>query len=243
MPERAKTAIARAIVSRSGVGADDLLVELGAGTGEIGLPLACLPIRYVGLDASVAMLRQFRAKAAGRTPSLILADCDRAWPLRHGVAAVVFASRVIHLLDPEHVMREVLRVGRPASHLMLGRVLREPDGIKERLRRRRQGFLVEAGITPREGTAGTRRVVALCQTAGAQPLGRWVVAEWTGETSPEEILAGWESLSRMGSIPVDPVTRDGIVAEVRSWARGELGDLHRPEPFRERYAIDVVRLP
>jgi ubiquinone/menaquinone biosynthesis C-methylase UbiE len=219
------------------------VVELGAGTGEIGLHLSRLPIRYVGLDASAPMLRQFHAKAIDGTPSLILADGDHAWPLREGVAAVVVASRVIHLLDPEHVTRETLRVGRRAGFLILGRVVRERASIKERLRRRRQELLVEAGVTPFPGEAGTRDVVARCVAAGAESLDRWVVAEWISETTPAEVIAGWESLSRMGSVPIDPDTRTGIVDKIRSWARVEIGDLERPKAFCERYIIDGVRLP
>ena len=81
-------------------------------------------------------------------------------------ASVVFASRVIHLLQPDHVVRETMRVCRPGGMLMLGRVLRERDSIKERLRRQRQSLLVESGITPRQGEEGTRRVVERCLAAG-----------------------------------------------------------------------------
>jgi hypothetical protein len=35
----------------------------------------------------------------------------------------------------------------------------------------------------------------------------------------------------------------GLLAELRHWARAEFGDLDQPVAFRERYAIDVVRLP
>jgi hypothetical protein len=70
-----------------------------------------------------------------------------------------------------------------------------------------------------------------------------MVAEWTGETTPAHVIAGWDTLSRIGSVPVDRVTRAEIVAELREWARAAIGDLDRPETFRERYAIDVVRLP
>ncbi len=189
------------------------------------------------------MLRLFREKAVDVTQSLILADCDGAWPLRDGVAAVVVASRVIHLLDPEHVTRETLRVGRRDGFLILGRLFRERDSIRERLRRKRQELLVEAGLTPRNGAAGTRRVVALCQDAGAESLGRQIVAVWTVETTPAEVIAGWESLLRKGTVSIDTDMRSVILAEVRDWARSELGELDRAELFRERYAIDVVRLP
>ena len=52
------------LVERVNAGADDLVVELGSGTGEIGAHLARLPVRYVGLDSSPAMLDVFRSKAA-----------------------------------------------------------------------------------------------------------------------------------------------------------------------------------
>ena len=54
--------MARAIVEQANAGADDLVLELGAGTGEIGVHLARLPVRYVGLDSSQAMLDVFRAR-------------------------------------------------------------------------------------------------------------------------------------------------------------------------------------
>ena len=243
LPAAAGSAVAQAIVDRTGVGPADLVVELGAGTGEIGVDLVRLPVRYVGLDASPAMLEVFRAKAVLGSSSLIVADCNRPWPLPNGSAAVVFASRVVHLLDPEHIARETARVCRSGGWLMLGRVLREPDGIKERLRRRRRALLVEAGIGPRQGEEGTRRVVERSLAVGGTFLGREVVAEWSGETTPARVIAGWSTLSRMGSVSVDQATRADILDGLRRWGRAEFGDLDRAEVFRERYAIDVVRLP
>jgi SAM-dependent methyltransferase len=230
-------------MERVNAGADDLVVELGSGTGEIGAHLARLPVRYVGLDSSQAMLDVFRAKGVLGSSSLIVADCNQSWPLPDGSAAVVFASRVIHLLDPEHITRETVRTSRSAGYLILGRVLRDPDSLKSRLRRRRQELLVEVAITPRQGEEGTRQVIERCLAAGGMSLGRRVVAEWTDATTPAQIIAGWETLSRMGSVLIDPVTRADILEELRHWGRTEFGDLDRPEAFRERYAIDVVRLP
>ncbi|MDQ3694674.1 MAG: class I SAM-dependent methyltransferase [Chloroflexota bacterium] len=243
LPATAGAAVARAIVDGAGARADDLVVELGAGTGEIGVHLARLPVRYVGLDASVAMLDVFRAKAAAAVPSLVVADGNQPWPLPDGSAATVFASRVIHLLEPDHVARETKRVCRSAGYLILGRVLREPEGVKERLRRRRQQLLLEAGISPRQGDAGARRVVERCVLAGSESLDRRVVAEWTGETAPATVIDTWETMSRMGSFLVEPVTRTKILTELRNWARDEFGNLDRPRAFRERYAFDIVRLP
>jgi SAM-dependent methyltransferase len=243
LPPTAGLAVARAIVDAANAAPDEVVAELGAGTGEIGVHLARLPVRYVGLDSSLAMLAVFRAKAGSTAPPLVVADCNDPWPLADGSATVVFASRVIHLLDPEHVVRETLRVCRSAGYLILGRVQREPESLKERLRHRRQELLLEAGIIARQGEAGGRKVIERCLIAGGQSLGRRVAATWTGETTAAQVIAGWETLSRMGSVAVDADVRARILNALRAWAQGELGDLHRAETFRERYVLDIVRLP
>jgi ubiquinone/menaquinone biosynthesis C-methylase UbiE len=243
LPPAVGATVAQAIVSWAGVSADDLVVELGAGTGEIGFQLTQLPLRYVGLDSSSEMLDIFRVKAAHAASTLLVADCDTAWPLPDGSTTVVFASRVIHLLQPDHVVRETLRVCRHGGYLMLGRVQREPGSLKDRLQRKRQQLLLDAGISARQGEKGTREVIERCVRAGCESLGRRVAAEWTGETSIATILAGWETLSRMGSVEVDPDTRSAILAELRDWARVEFGNLDRMQPFRELFGLDIVRVP
>jgi SAM-dependent methyltransferase len=243
LPASVGLAVAQAIVRRANAGADDLVLELGAGTGQIGVHLARLPVRYVGLDASAAMLAMFGAKAAEAAPSLVVADCDRRWPLSDGSVSVVVASRVIHLLQPNHVVRETMRVCRSGGLLILGRVVRDRAGATERLRRRRLDLLQAAGIAARQGEDGTRRVIDGSRALGGVSLGRQTFAKWTSVTTSREIIAGWESLSRMGSVPVDPVTRVEILAELRRWAQNEFGDLDRPQTSAAHYAIDIVRLP
>jgi ubiquinone/menaquinone biosynthesis C-methylase UbiE len=243
LPESAAAAVAAGIKAFAGLQAEDLVLELGAGTGEIGMHLVHLPVRYLGIDNSAEMLRLFRDKLGEQPASLLLADASQVWPLDDHAASVVFASRVIHLLDAKHVASETLRVCRPGGWLMLGRVLRDGDGVKERLRRRRLELLQQAGVGPLRGREGARRVIEHCLSAGAESMERRVVAEWSGAISPAEVIAGWTSLSRMGSVAVDPVSRQEILAELQDWARAELGDLDQPETYRERYAIECVRLP
>jgi ubiquinone/menaquinone biosynthesis C-methylase UbiE len=243
LPESAAAAVAAGIKAFAGLQAEDLVLELGVGTGEIGMHLVQLPVRYLGIDNSAEMLRLFRDKLGEQPASLLLADASQVWPLDDHAASVVFASRVIHLLDAKHVASETLRVCRPGGWLMLGRVLRDGDGVKERLRRRRLELLQQAGVGPLRGREGARRVIEHCLSAGAESMERRVAAEWSGAISPAEVIAGWTSLSRMGSVAVDPVSRQEILAELQDWAGAELGDLDQPETYWERYAIECVRLP
>jgi ubiquinone/menaquinone biosynthesis C-methylase UbiE len=243
LPSGVGAAIAKAIVHVGGVAADDPVLELGAGTGEIGAYLAKLAPGYVGLDDSPAMLDLFRAKSEPASPRLVVADANEPWPLPPASTQVIFASRVIHLLQPGHVVRETLRVSRPGAYLMLGRVQREPGSPRERLRQRRQYLLREAGMHPRQGESGSRNVVALLTQAGWTNLGRHEAAAWTAETSVNEVLAGWNTLSRMGSVEVDKGTREQILREIRDWAAREIGELDRLVSHQERYVLDIVQRP
>ncbi len=126
---------------------------------------------------------------------------------------------------------------------MLGRVTREPDSLKERLRRQRQHLLREIGIRPREGESGSRQVIERLAEAGWTKLGRQSVATWTGEISAGEILAEWESLSRMGSVEVERDAREQILRDLRGWAAREFGDLDHPMPYQEHYVLDIAQLP
>jgi SAM-dependent methyltransferase len=243
LPESVATAVASEVVACAGLRSDDLVLELGAGTGEIGTHLARLPVRYVGIDNSAPMLQIFRQKLGTESASLLLADAGQGWPLDDDAAVVVFASRVIHLLDAEHVARETARVCRPGGWLMLGRVLRDEDGVKERLRRRRLQLLRQAGVGTLRGREGAGRVVEQCLVVGGQSMGRRVIAEWSEATTPAEVIAGWASLTRMGSVAVDPALHQQILAELEAWARQELGALDQSEVGRERYALDLVRFP
>lgn len=243
LPPGVGDAVAQAIVRLGGVGPDDLVLEVGAGTGEIGAALVRLPLRYLGLDEAPAMLEVFRTKAAPAAPHLIVSDSNAPWLVPDASARVIFASRVIHLLRSEHVAREAHRVCQPGGSVMLGRVERDPEGVRERLKRRRQHLLREAGMHPRQGEAGTRRVIELCVGAGFLDHGRQIVAEWDDETSPAAVLSGWASLTRMGSVEVDTATHARILAELQAWALAEYGKLDDAQSTRQRYVLDIVQFP
>jgi hypothetical protein len=64
LPADAAISVARAVLDIAAAGPEELLVELGAGTGEIGQHLIG-PMCYVGIDRSARMLKLFRQKLAG----------------------------------------------------------------------------------------------------------------------------------------------------------------------------------
>src|SRR5262245_33066409 len=90
--------VAQAILELSGATGDDVILDIGTGTGAVGWHFAGLPNRYLGLDLSRPMLEIFRRKLGQLPPHMLLvqADGDRTWPIGARTVAVVFASRVVH---------------------------------------------------------------------------------------------------------------------------------------------------
>lgn len=222
----------------------DVVVEVGAGTGAIGSDLAALPVRYVGIDSAAAMLEVFAAKIAGAARCgalLVHADADDDWPVRDGAATVVLASRVAHLLRPDHLVAELARVCPPGGVFLIGRLERDPDSVRSRLRRQREAILQRRGLAPRAGGEASRRLLDRLVATGASPLPRRTAATWTTAASAEQVLAGWGAVTAMGGVELPPAVRAEVLSELRAWAAAELGDLTTVHESAERYTFDGVR--
>lgn len=101
---------------------DGPLLDLAAGTGDIGLSVArALPGRRVILaDASAGMLDQARPRAAALPSVQIVHAPAEALPLADGsCAAVTLAFGLRNMTDPAGALREVARVLAPGGALIL----------------------------------------------------------------------------------------------------------------------------
>jgi ubiquinone/menaquinone biosynthesis C-methylase UbiE len=108
-------AIADALDARSG----GLILEVGTGTGLHGRwLLENTPVRYVGVDASQAMLDHAARRLepfADRVVSLGIADAHRL-PFADGAFAGAFCSGTLHHLSaPGRGVAEIVRVTRPGG--------------------------------------------------------------------------------------------------------------------------------
>lgn len=240
-PQRAK--IAQAFVELVGASPGDVLVELGAGTGQLGVCFAVLGLRYIGLDASSAMLEQFerrRATTRGEI-ELICADVNRRWPI--AAARFVFSSRAAHLFDAEHVVAELERVARvPGAALVLGRIEREPQGLRSVLRREMRERLRARGFAPNDGNRRQRELLDVLVDRGAHRIGPRQVASWTSQSSAGRVLEDWRDKPGLGGLTLPGEVRDAVLAEVEAFALSRYGSLERVEPVEERYVLEGVHL-
>jgi SAM-dependent methyltransferase len=241
--------IAQAILELSQCTSADVILDVGTGTGAIGVHFSALSIRYLGLDLSLPMLDFFRRKLGPLPQHMLLlqADSERPWPIRDRALAVVFASRVVHHLSTPHFVREVWRVCRPGGCLLLGQVTRAADSLPSRLQQHKRALLAEHGLRTGGSGQAIQQLLADCGEFGATPLASTRVAQWTRIMTARQILTTWEGkpqlMSRAQGHSLNPEERTVVVHALTDWARQEFGDLDRPEESTEEYTLQGVRLP
>jgi ubiquinone/menaquinone biosynthesis C-methylase UbiE len=243
LPENYYRDIARAVIEIGMVAGEDLLVEIGPGTGNIGQWLI-QSARYVGLDSSEGMLGEFRQRMGeGHYQCLVRADCSVTWPLLAGVARVIFSSRTLHRLPYRHVASEALRVACPGGTLIIGRVKRDPDAVRSRMSREMMERLRRRGFEGRRGEQQTRTLVEACRDRGAQLLPSVTVARWKVSTTPRQSLESWRGLTGLGGILIPPEIKKEILEELEDMAEAELGGLDRQLESEEAYVLNSLRMP
>ena len=205
------------------------VLELGIGTGQLGLPLAARGVPVIGLDLSAEMMRVLRSKAhAGVSLPLVRGD-GTSLPFGDGTFGGAFARWVLHLIpDWTRVLRELDR-----TVVHGGRIAVEPGGFSGPFREMYLRFkellghaVVAVGLTAVDrdeqldegfasiGWAVQREVPVLYERSTTLrevfeeiPTKRW---SWTWRVPDDELATATD--------------------EVRAWAEERFGDLDRPIP-------------
>jgi ubiquinone/menaquinone biosynthesis C-methylase UbiE len=151
-----------------------IVLDIGCATGLLvnSLEVLGLDNLYIGIDLDADRLRV----AKNRSPSAIVVQADaHALPIRSGVADLTACFTVIHLLDPEQAVREMVRVSRGTMIITLleKRIDLKPLMLRlfrEHLKGWRLKLLQAAGDVKDEVYILVKRDEG--EASGQQPLGR-----------------------------------------------------------------------
>jgi SAM-dependent methyltransferase len=110
---------ARALAELLGLGAEDVAVDLGCGTGQLGVPLRRHCAGVVGVDPEPAMLAELRARAAPEVLCVLGADDDLPAVgrllLRDGGVAAVVIGNALHWMDEARALSACADLVRPGG--------------------------------------------------------------------------------------------------------------------------------
>jgi SAM-dependent methyltransferase len=220
-----------------------VVLEIGAGTGQIGEPLARGRHRYLGMDVSGPMLAVFRRKL-GSGGALVRADAGVRWPIRSGGVELVFLSRAAHLLPPAVLVEETLRVASPRGAVVVfGGVRCRPDSLRAVLRRQMRRLLAEHGIEGRNASDSQTRIAGALAARGGEILPARTAAAWAVVHRAGDALAAWRAKAGIGGRAVTPEIQEGVLRRLEDWIRARYGSLDVARQATERYDLAAIRLP
>lgn len=239
--------VVRAIETFPFLNSQTAILEMGAGTGEIGLHLSALPHPYLGMDLSLPMLKIFKNRFVHEVDPnsrLIHADGNQPWPVRDHSIQIFFSSRTLHLLSLPHVVKEFFRVScKQGSLLLMGSIKREKSSVKTQMRRQMQKLLKEEGIEGRSGKHYRSELLTACCAEGAEAIEPHTVGHWEVSQTPQDSLDSWASKPGLAGIDVPLELKDRVLKQLESWALDHFGDLTLGQTSTEKYRLEGIWLP
>ena len=231
---------------------DAQVVEVGAGTGQIGQWFATESVQYLGFDLSEAMLEQFRQhldqadqnlSMQRENINLLQGDANQHWPVADGTANLIFSSRTLHLLNLEHVVHESLRIAQPKGSLVImGSVQRDKNGVKNQMRKQMQTLLAQQTLRGRQKNKLISQLIELFTHHGAKAIEPLVASRWQVVSTPRQSLESWRSKANLAGIELDDEVKQNVLDQLEVWANETFGGLDQPIESEETYLLQGVRL-
>jgi ubiquinone/menaquinone biosynthesis C-methylase UbiE len=228
--------IARAVVSLSRAERGEALLELGAGTGQIGIFFPETGVRYTGLDVS----KERCGNHADRY-ELVHSDVNQSWPVSDASVRCIFSSRAVHLFDKENVLREARRVAlETGAALVVGRVERDPNSVRQQLKLEKRAQLAERGFLAVDGEGRQRNLLAQARAQGAEPFAAKVAATWQVRHRAGDVLSDWSETPGLGGSSLPAGVKQELLADLRRFAQLRFGSLDTFHESEDRYVLEGV---
>jgi len=219
---------------------DPHFLEIGVGTGRIGVPVLARGFRFTAVDTDPAMLAVFRYKIAGVARKVRLLQADaRELPFEKGTFQAVISVHLWHLIpDWQRALVEALRVLEPGGFLFEGWDESQGESEDCRIQERWREILAEEGFELQRGRHRARleEVGRALEKLGLAPETE-VVAEWTEERTPRQSL---EAIAERLYSYTHQVPDDLFIASLRklkAWVEETYPDLDKPYPIRWRFLL------
>ena len=214
------------------------LLEVGTGTGRIGVPLMERGANLVGCDLSSKMLARQQIK----WPAARLTQADAiALPYGAGGFDGVLAIHVLHLVGAwQAALREIRRVLRPGGVFVNSWNPHTENDIDTELRDYWRSRVEAYGARwRRPGVQNREELLAELARMGAA-IDVVTAARTVTAVVPQAVIDSIASRIYSDTWDVPEAVFRQTLDDVQAWAAQTYGDLTRPEPVERWFTLDIV---
>ncbi len=234
LPRGVPEVIRRAIWSATGKRSSARVLDLGAGTGRIGKAFVEANDSYVGVDVSLAMLREFLADS--RTARLVQGSGQQL-PLRDGAVDLVLLMQVLGGADDwRGLVNEACRVLAPAGVIVVGHTNSPSTGVDARLKRRLAAILEEMGVASHQPRQSREQSLAWLELSATRRM-HVIAASWSAEPTPREFLARHRTGARFSALP--GAAQEEALQKLSTWTQDTFGSLDVALTEERSFELDL----
>ncbi len=234
LPGEAPAAIRSAIRAATTVPSPACVLDLGAGTGRIGKAFVAAGDIYVGLDASLTMLREFLPRCG--SGSLTQADA-RHLPFRDGAFDVVLLMQVLSGAGEwQPILGEATRVLGTGGSIAVGHTLSPEAGIEAQLKRRLTTILEEMRVPWHRPQKSLREALLWLESSSKRHV-HSVAISWNVNATARDFLERHRTGARFAALPVS--FQEQALKKLRAWAETTFGSVDAAFPEDRSFALDI----
>jgi ubiquinone/menaquinone biosynthesis C-methylase UbiE len=220
LPGGISEAIRRTVWECTGLAPGARVLDLGAGSGRFGRSFVEADDPYVGVDYSLPMLREFRARSSAAC--LIQADGGRL-PFPDGSFQLVMLMQVLSgTHNWRNLLGETVRVTARGGSIVVGHTLSPPTGIDARMKAQLALILEEMGVASYTSGKSREKSLEWLAAASSRKL-QTTASSWTAKRTAREFLERHRGGARFSSLPSPVQTR--ALKKLSLWAETTCGSL------------------
>lgn len=232
-------ALAGRLVDEAALANGSLVLDVGAGTGRVAIPLAAHGCRVVAIDVSAAMLDRLREKSKALALHAVVGEAH-ALPFGADVVDAIILARLLYLVEEwRDALDEAVRVLRPGGVLLHEWGNGDADEPWVEIREHARQLFESAGVAApfHPGARAEADVDAHLIARGC--VRRRMVSEASGATTTiggflDRIESG--ECSYTWSVP--EAVKQTCLPALRAWAETRFGrDLAFPAPRAISWAV------
>jgi ubiquinone/menaquinone biosynthesis C-methylase UbiE len=232
LPPGVSEAIRKTVWECAGIGPTARVLDIGAGSGRIGRAFADANDRYIGVDFSLSMLREFRLRNSAAC--LIQADGGQL-PFSDASFDLVMLMQVLSgTHNWRNLLYETVRVVARGGSVVVGHTVAPETGVDGRMKLQLALILEEMGVASHSSGKSREKSLDWLRTVSSRRT-QTTAASWTARRTAREFLDRHSSGARFSALPT--AVQAEALKRLSAWAASACGSLD--QVFSETHSFEL----